>query len=85
LVGLTRALAEDLASDGITANLLVPGLINTRPPGSIEPVHHATHHTLTGKLGTPDDMAALVRFLCGPGARYYTGQSLHANGGAFLG
>jgi 2-methylcitrate dehydratase PrpD len=40
---------------------------------------------LTGKRGAPDDVAATVRFLCGPGARYITGQTIHVNGGAFLG
>lgn len=85
LVGFTRALAQDLAADNVTANLVVPGLIDTRPPGAPEPSHHLTHHTLSGKLGVPDDVAAMVRFLCGPGARYVTGQTIHANGGAYLG
>jgi 3-oxoacyl-[acyl-carrier protein] reductase len=85
LVGFTRALAQDLAADNVTANLVVPGLIDTRPPGVPEPTHHLTHPTLTGRLGTPDDVAAMVRFLCGPGARYVTGQTIHANGGAYLG
>jgi 3-oxoacyl-[acyl-carrier protein] reductase len=86
LVGLTRGLAHDLAADNITVNYLSPGLIGTpRPPSQPEPQHHSIHHTLTGKRGMPDDVAAMVRFLCGPGARYFTGQSLHANGGAYFG
>jgi 3-oxoacyl-[acyl-carrier protein] reductase len=86
LVGFTRGLAHDLAADNITVNYLSPGLIGTpRPAGQPEPQHHATNHTLTGKRGVPDDVATYVRFLCGPGARYISGQSLHANGGAFLG
>jgi 3-oxoacyl-[acyl-carrier protein] reductase len=84
LVGFTRALAQDLAEDKITVNLVVPGLIGT-PRAGPEPQHHSTHHTLTGTRGTPDDVAATVRFLCGPGARYLTGQTLHVNGGAYLG
>jgi 3-oxoacyl-[acyl-carrier protein] reductase len=39
---------------------------------------------LTGAAGAPDDIAATVRFLCGPRARYITGQTLHVNGGAYL-
>ncbi|HEV3184451.1 MAG TPA: SDR family oxidoreductase [Xanthobacteraceae bacterium] len=39
---------------------------------------------LSGERGTPDDIAATVRFLCGPGARYITGQTIHVNGGAYL-
>jgi 3-oxoacyl-[acyl-carrier protein] reductase len=86
LVGFTRGLAHDLAADNITVNYLSPGLIGTpRPAGQPEPQHHSIHHTLTGKRGVPDDVAAMARFLCGPGARYITGQSLHANGGAYFG
>ena len=86
IVGFTRALAHDLASDGITVNCVVPGLIGTpRPKGQPEPAHHLMHGTITGERGKPDDVAAVVRFLCTPAARYITGQSIHANGGAYLG
>jgi 3-oxoacyl-[acyl-carrier protein] reductase len=86
LVGFTRALAHDLASDHVTANCVAPGLIGTtRAPGAPEPAHHHLHGTLTGTRGTPDDIAATVRFLCGPQARYITGQTFHVNCGAFLG
>jgi 3-oxoacyl-[acyl-carrier protein] reductase len=86
LVGFTRALAYDLASDGITVNCVVPGLIGTpRPKDKPEPAHHLTHQTITGERGKPEDVAAMVRFLCGPAARYINGQAIHANGGAYLG
>jgi len=86
IVGFTRALAHDLASDGITVNCVVPGLIGTpRPKDKPEPAHHLTHQTITGARGRPEDVAAAVRFLCGPGARYITGQAIHSNGGAYLG
>jgi 3-oxoacyl-[acyl-carrier protein] reductase len=85
IVGLTRALANDLAADGITVNCVVPGLIGTpRPKDKPEPAHHLTHNTITGERGKPEDVAAMVRFLCGPAARYITGQAIHANGGAYL-
>ena len=85
IVGLTRALANDLAADGITVNCVMPGLIGTpRPKDKPEPAHHLTHQTITGERGKPEDVAAAVRFLCGPGARYITGQAIHANGGAYL-
>ena len=83
LVGLTRALAHDLAPHGVTVNCVAPGLIDTARRGP-EPSHHATHATLVGRRGTPEDIAAVVRFLCGPEARYITGQTLHANGGVFM-
>ena len=86
IVGFTRALAHDLAEDGITVNCVVPGLIGTpRPKDKPEPAHHLTHQTITGQRGRPDDVAAMVCFLCGPGARYINGQAIHANGGAYLG
>jgi 3-oxoacyl-[acyl-carrier protein] reductase len=86
LIGFTRALAHDLAEDGITVNCVVPGLIGTpRPKDKPEPAHHRTHGTISGARGTPEDVAASVRFLCGPGARYVTGQAIHVNGGAYLG
>jgi 3-oxoacyl-[acyl-carrier protein] reductase len=85
IVGFTRALAGDLAADGITVNCVVPGLIGTpRPKDKPEPAHHLTHQTLAGERGKPEDVAAAVRFLCGPGARYITGQAIHANGGAYF-
>ena len=86
IVGFTRALAHDLAADGITVNCVVPGLIGTpRPKDKPEPAHHLTHQTITGARGRPEDVAAAVLFLCGPGARYINGQAIHANGGAYLG
>jgi len=86
LIGFTKALANDLAEAGITANCVVPGLIDTvRAPGTKPPQHHQTSKTLAGRFGTPQEIAAAVRFLAGPGARYITGQSLHVNGGAYLG
>jgi 3-oxoacyl-[acyl-carrier protein] reductase len=86
IVGFTRALAHDLAADGITVNCVVPGLIGTpRPKDKPEPAHHLIHQTITGERGKPEDVAALVRFLCGPAARYINGQAIHANGGAYLG
>jgi 3-oxoacyl-[acyl-carrier protein] reductase len=86
IVGFTRALAYDLADDGITVNCVVPGLIGTaRPKDRPEPAHHLTRQTITGARGRPEDVAAAVRFLCSPGARYINGQAIHANGGAYLG
>ncbi len=86
VVGFTRALAHDLGAYHITANCVVPGAIHTtRPRTSLNPAHHLTHGTITGDPGKPDDVAAMVRFLVGPGGRNVTGQTIHINGGAFLG
>jgi len=86
LVGFTRALAHDLAADKIRVNTVTPGFIATpRPPGQPEPQHHSRIQTLVGRRGWPEDVAATVRFLCGPGAAYITGQNIQVNGGTFVG
>jgi 3-oxoacyl-[acyl-carrier protein] reductase len=86
LVGFTRGLAHDLADAHITTNCVVPGAIDTpRTVTAPKPAHHLTHGTITGERGKPDDVAAIVRFLCGPGGRYVTGQTIHVSGGAYLG
>ena len=86
LTGFTRGLAHDLAASHITANCVVPGSIDTVRPGtSQKPAHHLTHNTLTGERGKPYDVAAMIVFLCGPGGRYVTGQTIHINGGAYHG
>jgi 3-oxoacyl-[acyl-carrier protein] reductase len=84
LVGLTRALAHDLAPHQVTVNCVAPGMIDTTRAGA-EPAHHAGKTPPVGRRGTPEEIASLVRFLCGPGARYITGQTIHANGGLFTG
>jgi 3-oxoacyl-[acyl-carrier protein] reductase len=86
LVGFTRGLAHDLAGDNVTVNCVVPGAIDTpRAVSAAKPAHHLTHGTITGERGRPEDVAAMVRYLCGPSARFVTGQALHVSGGAYLG
>jgi 3-oxoacyl-[acyl-carrier protein] reductase len=86
LVGLTRALAHELAPIGVTVNCVVPGTIDTvrrdEPPRQL--AHQAARKPVIERNGKPEEIAALVRMLCGPGARYTTGQSLHVNGGALM-
>jgi 3-oxoacyl-[acyl-carrier protein] reductase len=84
LIGLTRALAHDLAPRGITVNCVAPGMIDTSRASGKEPAHHAHQAPLVGRRGRPEEIAAVVRFLCGPDARYITGQTIHANGGLFM-
>jgi 3-oxoacyl-[acyl-carrier protein] reductase len=84
LVGLTRALAHDLAPHRITVNCVAPGLIDTARSGP-EPGHHKSLAAPMGRKGNPEEIADVVRFLCGPGARYVTGQTIHANGGLYMG
>ena len=86
LAGFTKAVALDVAEFGITANCVVPGLIGT-VRGShnvLNPQHHASRPMPLGRRGTAQEVAALVRYLCGPNARYVTGQSWHLNGGSYM-
>jgi 3-oxoacyl-[acyl-carrier protein] reductase len=86
LAGMTKALALDLAPQRITVNCVVPGRIDTvraDPEAAGQPVHRSTVPPI-GRLGLPEEVAALVRMLCGPDARYITGQSIHVNGGGYM-
>jgi 3-oxoacyl-[acyl-carrier protein] reductase len=86
LAGFTRALAHDLAEHNITVNCVVPGTIATERglPGA--PEHPEGRHSMPpiGRMGEPEEVAAMVRMLCGPGSRYITGQSFHVNGGGIM-
>ena len=82
VAGLTKALAHDLAKDGITVNCVAPGLIETQRVDAAH--HHGTAKNVLGRRGRPEEIAAAVRMLCGPDGRYITGQTLHVNGGALM-
>jgi 3-oxoacyl-[acyl-carrier protein] reductase len=86
LAGLTRALALDLAPHHITVNCVVPGTIDTLRglPGAPERPQHRRSLPPIGRRGEPEEIAAMVRTLCGPDMRYVTGQSIHVNGGNFM-
>jgi 3-oxoacyl-[acyl-carrier protein] reductase len=88
LVGLTRALAHDLASHHVTVNCVSPGMIDTVRHGSsvsAQPQHHKKHTPLLGRRGTAEEVADSVAWLAGSQARFVTGQVLHVNGGTYLG
>jgi len=86
LAGLTKGLSLDLAPSNITVNCVVPGPIDTVRglPGAPERPAHRNAPPPIGRRGQPGEIAAMVRMLCGPDARYITGQSIHINGGGWL-
>lgn len=79
IVGLTKALAADLAQFGIRVNCISPGQIDTSRQGHA-PKDRSKDIPL-GRKGTPFEIAGIVRSLCGPAGAYMTGQTLHINGG----
>ncbi|MDA1090748.1 MAG: SDR family NAD(P)-dependent oxidoreductase [Proteobacteria bacterium] len=85
LVGFTRGLAREFADRNITVNCVSPGHIDTERPASAG--KHPPTMTLApvGRLGTTGEIASMVRYLCQPEAAYITGQTLHVNGGMYLG
>lgn len=86
LAAMTKAMALDLADDGITVNCVVPGTIDTQRglPGAPARPEHRKSMPPIGRRGTSEEIAAMVRMLCGPDARYITGQSIHVNGGGLM-
>ena len=84
LVGLTRVLAKELAGDGIRVNCVSPGSINTTRPAHRSIRTDAKGKIPIGRWGESEEIASVVRFLCGPGGGFITGQTLHVNGGAMM-
>jgi 3-oxoacyl-[acyl-carrier protein] reductase len=87
LVGLTRSVARELASRNVTANLVAPGPIVTAMLADVSPERQDELAKLTplGRLGTPEEVAAAVAFLCSEAAGYITGAVLAVDGGLSMG
>ncbi len=83
MTGLSKALAQEVASRGITVNCVAPGFIETAMTDALGAQQRETLMGAipTGRLGTPADVAACVVFLASEEAGYVTGQTLHVNGG----
>jgi 3-oxoacyl-[acyl-carrier protein] reductase len=84
--GFTKALAQEIGSRNITVNSVAPGFIDTDMTHALGEEQRAklVEHVPLKRLGKPEDVAAAVAFLAGPGASYITGVTLHVNGGMYM-
>ncbi len=85
--GMTRSLAKEMGNRGITANCVAPGFIDTDMTRKLdEPQRNAMMEVIpAGRFGAPEEVAAVVAFLASDAAGYVTGETIHVNGGMYMG
>ncbi len=90
VIGLTRALARELAPHGITVNTIPPSLVDTplaragEASGQVPPLEVIAQMIPIARPGTPEDIANACEFLCSDKASYITGQEINVNGGSWM-
>ena len=86
IIAMSKSLAREVASRGITVNCIAPGFISTPMTDALNEKQTSgiKEHIPAQKFGTPDDIAAAAVYLAAPEAAYMTGQTLHVNGGLIM-
>lgn len=87
VIGFSKSMAREVASRGITVNVVAPGFIDTDMTKSLsDDQKEAIFKDIpANRLGSPDEIAATVAFLVSDGAAYITGETIHVNGGMYMG
>ena len=87
MIGFTRALAQEVASRSITVNAVAPGFVETDMTRQLDEKQHLSmlEKIPLGRFGQVDEVAGLVAYLASPAAGYITGQTIHINGGMYMG
>jgi len=85
-VGMTKAVAKELASRNVLCNAVAPGFIETDMTSVLPDTARTAllEQIALGRLGRPEEIASVVRFLAGPGAAYITGQVIVVDGGMVM-
>ena len=85
--GFTRSLAKEMSNRGITANCVAPGFIDTDMTKALDEGQRSAmlEHIPAGRLGAPEEVAAVVAFLASDAAAYVTGDTINVNGGMYMG
>ena len=85
--GFTRSLAKEMSNRGITANCVAPGFIDTDMTKKLDDKQREAMLEIipAGRLGAPEEVAAVVAFLASEGAAYVTGETIHVTGGMYMG
>jgi 3-oxoacyl-[acyl-carrier protein] reductase len=86
LIGLSKSLAQEVASRGITVNCIAPGFITSSMTGALpdKVKENILASVPQGRMGSPEEIAAGAVYLASPEAAYITGQTLHINGGMLM-
>ncbi len=87
MIGFTKSLAREVGSRGITVNAVAPGFIDTDMTRALPEEHRQQllNQIPLNRLGRPEEIAAAVAFLASPEAGYITGETIHVNGGMYMG
>ncbi len=86
VIALTKTVARELGKFNVTVNAVAPGMVATEMAAALAPefLETAIQETLVGRLAEPVDIARVVAFLCGEGARHITGEVIKVDGGQYL-